>query len=73
MWARCGEPGYHGPGRTSGGYPYRGLIIKLRQPSARIQASNIHGLCLSCSRVAGIPLVDPLYNYRVWAQVTALR
>ena len=48
MWARRDEPGYHGPGRTSGGYPYKGLITKLRHPSARIPASEIHGLCLSC-------------------------
>ena len=59
MWARWAEPGYHGPGRTSGGYPYRGLIIKLRQTPTQIQASDIHGLCLSCCTVAGIPLVDP--------------
>ena len=59
MWARRGELGYHGPGRTSGGYPCSGLITKLRHPPARIPANDIHGLCLSCHGVAGIPPVDP--------------
>ena len=44
MWARRGGPGYHGLGRASGGYPYKGSRIKLRHPPARIPASDIHGL-----------------------------
>ena len=76
MWAKCGEPGYHGPGRTSGGYPYRGSIIKLRHPPARVRTSDIHGLCLSCRRAAGVPPADPrgilfvgMYKYHVAARV----
>ena len=60
MWAKRGEPGYYGPGRTSGGYPYRGSRIKLRHPAARIPASDIHGLRLSHHGAAGVPPVDPL-------------
>ena len=59
MWARLGGPGYHGPGRASGGYPYRGSIIKLRHPPARIPASDIHGLRHSRRGAASVPLVDP--------------
>ena len=59
MRAAWGEPGNHGPGRTCGGYLYRGSITKLRHPPARIPASDIHGLCLSCCVVDGIPRVDP--------------
>ena len=59
MWARRGEPGYHGPGRTSGGYPYKGSIIKLRHPAARVLASVMHGLCLSRRGAAGVPPLDP--------------
>ena len=80
MWARRGERGYHGPVRTSGGYPYSGSITKLRHPVARIQASDIHGLCLSCCGVAGIPPVDPcvilyesMYNYHGSGRVITLR
>ena len=60
MWARRGEPGYHGPGRTCGGYPYRGSIIKLRHPPARVSASDTRGLRLSRHGAAGIRPVDPL-------------
>ena len=41
------------------GTPIRGSITKLRHPPARIPASDIHGLFLSCCGEAGIPLVDP--------------
>ena len=75
MWARRGEPGFDGPGRTSGGYPYKGSIIKLRHPPARIPASDIHGLRLSRHAAAGVPPVDPLgilyvdvYKYHKAAQ-----
>ena len=59
MWAKRGEPGYHDPGRTSGGYPYRGSIIKLRHPPARVPASDTHGLRLSRRGATGVPPVDP--------------
>ena len=52
--------GYHGPGRASGGYPYRGSIIKLRHPPARIPASDIHGLRHSRRGAANVPRVDPV-------------
>ena len=74
-----GEPGFHGPGRTSGGYPYRGSIIKLRHPPARVPASDIHGLRLSRHGAAGVPpvsLMDPrgilyvgMYKYHEAARV----
>ena len=59
MWARRGDLGYHSPGQTSGGYPYRGLITKLRHLPARVPTSDSHKLRLSCRGVAGIPPVDP--------------
>ena len=60
MSARRGEPGYHGPGRTSRGYPYRGSIIKLRHPPAQVPASDIHRLRLSRHGAAGVLPVDPV-------------
>ena len=76
MWARRGEPSHHGPGRTFGGYPYRGSINKLRHPPARVPASDIHGLRLSRHGAAGVPPVDPLgilyvgvYQYHEAARV----
>ena len=59
MWARRGKLGYHGPGRTCGGYPYRRLVTNLRHPPSRIRANGIHELCLSCCEVAGISRIDP--------------
>ena len=59
VYGRQGDPGYHSPGRTSGGYPYKGLITKLRHPLAQIPTSDIHESCLSCCGVASIPPVDP--------------
>ena len=54
-----------------------GSITKLRHPPARIQANDIHGLCLSRCGVAGIPPVDPrdilyedMYKHHGSAQVT---
>ena len=73
MWAIRGELGYHGPGPTSGGYPYMGSIIKLRHPPARYPASDIHRLRLWAG---GVPPVDPLgvlyvgvYEYHKAARV----
>ena len=60
MWATRSQPRFYGPGRTSGGYPYRGSIIKLRHPPARVPASDVHGLRLSRHGTAGVPPVDPL-------------
>ena len=76
MWVRRGEPGYHGPGRTSGGYPYKGSIIKLRHPPARVPTSDIHRLRLSRHGAAGVTPVNPLrilyvgmYKYHEAARV----
>ena len=51
-------------------------MIKLRHPPSRILASDIHGLCLSRRRAAGVPPVDPrgilylgMYKYHVTAWV----
>ena len=75
MWATRGQPGFHGPGRTSGGYPYKGSMIKLRHPPARVPAGDDHGLRLSRHGAAGVPPVDPLgtlymdmYKYHKAAQ-----
>ena len=46
------------PGANLWWVPLQGL--NLRHPPARIPATNIHELCLSCYGVAGIPPVDPL-------------
>ena len=55
---RC-TPGYHSPGRACGGYPYRGSIIKLRHPAARIPTSDIHGLRHSRRVAASVPPCRP--------------
>ena len=68
MWARSGAPGYYGPGRASGGYPYRGSITKLRHPPARIPASDIHGLRHSRRVAAGVPPCRPS-RYTICGQV----
>ena len=64
MWARRGGLGYHSPGRACGGYPWRGSIIKLRHPPARIPASDIHGLRHSRRGAAGVPCRPSCYIIR---------
>ena len=60
MWARRGDPGNHGPGRTFAGYPHWGSIIKLGHLPARVPASDIHGLRLSRHGAAVVPPADPI-------------
>ena len=55
----CGPDEVHQVTTASGGYPYRGSIIKLRHPPARIPACEIHGLRHSCRVAASVPPCRP--------------